>query len=310
MKRFHKHTPAQRSQPRPPSNQAGRARPAQAWFVAAAGRAGMLALSMLSAILAIGCSPKLDRASLEAAWCEVGGCDQPVVRHRFTILCDSTLLAPCDLVSLTKTLDVVLGAASAVGGNPVEVWMLGGSVADTRSLGEQISPVLPEGRERSRGQAREQWIRQAKTAFLKAAEPALEVHPRRSALAEALTKIALAHPQDKTLPTELVIVSDAREVSLVGDFECDPPPAPEAWAKRLARRGILPPDSLGSTRIYWTFVNVGSMGPRCRQSVAQEQLVRATWRGVLAAAGATRVEFLSGPVVLAGDGPAALARKE
>lgn len=271
----------------------------------------LIALALPSFLL--GCDKQFDRASAEATCREIGLCPEEVHLRRYALLCDTSLLAPCDASTLAASLDVVLPAASRDGGCPVEVWMLGGtSIGDLRSLGEKISPTLPEARDKVREGTRERWRGETRAFYLRAAEPFFKVHPRRSVLAEGITKIMMAHPPDPQLPMDLIIVSDAREVSIVGgDLECDTPPAPSIWTAKLQRRGILAPGTLANTRVYWTYVQLGSAAPRCRASVQQEQLVRGVWSHVLSAAGAERVAFLSGPVVLGGDSsPVALARKE
>ncbi len=250
--------------------------------------------------LSLGCNTKFDRTAAESTCQELGLCAQPTRLRRFALLCDTSLLGPCSPETLTATLDIVLPAASTDGGCPVEVWMLGGtSVGDTRSLGEKVSPILAEAREKARNQAREAWQQETRSFFLRAAEPFFKVHPRRSVLAEALTKLSLAHAPDRAMPTELVVISDAREVSAIGgDFECTAPPAPGAWTDRLHRRAILSPGTLAHTNVYWTHLNSGGVSPRCPSSMQQEQLVRAAWSDALSAAGAQSVSFHSGPVVL------------
>ena len=250
--------------------------------------------------LSLGCNTKFDRTAAESTCQELGLCAQPTRLRRFALLCDTSLLGPCSPETLTATLDIVLPAASTDGGCPVEVWMLGGtSVGDTRSLGEKVSPFLAEAREKARNQAREAWQQETRSFFLRAAEPFFKVHPRRSVLAEALTKLSLAHAPDRAMPTELVVISDAREVSAIGgDFECTAPPAPGVWTARLHRRAILSPGTLAHTNVYWTHLNSGGVSPRCPSSMQQEQLVRAAWSDALSAAGAQSVSFHSGPVVL------------
>lgn len=250
--------------------------------------------------LSLGCNTEFDRTAAESTCQELGLCAQPTRLRRFALLCDTSLLGPCSPETLAATLDVVLPAATNDGGCPVEVWMLGGtSVGDTRSLGEKVSPILAEAREKARNQAREAWQQETRSFFLRAAEPFFKVHPRRSVLAEALTKLSLAHAPDRAMPTELVVISDAREVSAVGgDFECTAPPAPGVWTDRLHRRAILSPGTLAHTNVYWTHLNSGGVSPRCPSSMQQEQLVRAAWSDALSAAGAQSVSFHSGPVVL------------
>lgn len=276
-------------------------------------RLSTVALTLVLSSLWLGCNTKLDRATAESTCRELGLCGEPVQLRRFAVLCDTSLLGPCSPETLGATLDVVLPAATHEGGCPVEVWMLGGtSVGDTRSLGEKVSPRLPEAREKTRDQARERWHHETRSFFLRAAEPYFKVHPRRSVLAEALTKLSLAHAPERAMPTELVVISDAREVSTVGgDLECTAPPAPSVWTARLHRRAILGPGTLANTNVYWTHLNVGGASPRCPASMQQEQLVRGVWSHALSEAGATSVSFHSGPVVLRNtNADESTARKE
>lgn len=256
------------------------------------------------------CDGGIDQAGVSKKMQKWGLLDQEAKPRRFLILCDASLLAPCSVETLTRTLDEVLPAAGAQAGSPIEVWMLGNSsVGDTRSLGEQVSPLLSDVREKLRKQKLASWQAEARTFFLKAAEPFFKAtRPKRSVLTESISKLALAH--DHQLPTELIVISDAREVSSVGgDLECGAPPSPASWTSRLQRRSILSPGTLTATKVYWTFVGMGSTAPRCATKLKQEMAVRALWQHALAAAGAESVIFLSGPVVFK-DAPGALARKE
>ncbi|MBL8635208.1 MAG: hypothetical protein JNM40_18420 [Myxococcales bacterium] len=258
----------------------------------------LLFLMLIS--LATGCHTKLDQATAEATCRELGLCLEPSRLRRFVVLCDTSLLGPCSTETLAATLDIILPAATHDGGCPVEVWMLGGtSIADTRSLGEKLSPVLAETREKTRDQARERWQQETRAFFLRAAEPYFKVHPRRSVLAEALTKLSIAHAPSGTMPTELIVISDAREVSTVGgDLECTAPPTPSVWTARLHRRAILGPGTLAHTNVYWTHLNFSGASSRCPASMQQELAVRAVWSHALSAAGAQSVSFHGGPVVL------------
>jgi hypothetical protein len=258
------------------------------------------------------CDERIDQVAISQKLEKWGLLDQEAKPRRFLILCDPSLLAPCSPETLARTLDAVLPAAGAEAGSPVEVWMLGStSVGDTHSLGEQISPRLTETREQARKQKLGRWQEEAKTFFLKAAEAQFSrPHPKRSVLAESITKLALAH--DHQLPTELILISDGREVSSVGgDLECGAPPSSEAWTKRLQRRSILGPGTLTNTKVSWSFVSMGSKAPRCATKLKQELAVRELWQRALSEAGAAKVVFLSGPVVLQDDRPAkTLARRE
>ena len=205
----------------------------------------------------------------------------PLPQETIDVLCDASDGSTCTEASLKKTLEVVLGRAKERPGSRVRLWNLSSSVAFCEMLYEAESP--PESTEQLENDASPSWSSSELVGFLKVAEKIwLAPHPRRSPLAEAISKIALTEGYDK--PRSLIVVTDGREYRL-GDFECRIP-SKKYWAALLKNHSALLPGSLKNFQVAFTFMSLPPIKRRCATSLTREAGVRERWTEAFAVGGA------------------------
>lgn len=229
----------------------------------------------------------------------LGICDEPPKPPGFIdVLCDSSVGSSCDRRALERTVDAVLHHAVERPGSHVRLWVLGKNLAETVPVGEQTMPAFVRGSARGRHAQAERFVETAREFLLTAASSALEASPvRRSPLAEGMSKIGLADADQ--LPRTLVVLTDGREVSALGDFECGAMPSDARFLGKLRARSLLGPTLLSGAHVEFAFLQSAAIPSRgCAVEVDREVRVRALWTAALKAAGATRVHITSGPPTL------------
>lgn len=220
------------------------------------------------------------------------------------VLCDASSGSSCDRETLGSTLDVALHVAVERGGSRVRVWPLDRDVASTNPVGEQVAPEVSRTSARSRTTANERFVTGAKDFLLASIAPVLDGTPvRRSPLAEAISKIALADAGG--LPRTLVVISDGREVSDLADLECARLPTEQGFRSVLAHQRVLAPASLTGIHVEFVFLTFKPIpGRGCLVNIDREVRIRGLWNAVLEGAGAASVRLSSGPPILEANDPA------
>ncbi|MFO0617262.1 MAG: hypothetical protein U0414_31990 [Polyangiaceae bacterium] len=224
----------------------------------------------------------------------IGLCDRPTLPAvQIDVLCDPSADSSCSTDTLTKTVDASLRFSVARPGSRIRLFMLDTSSASL--VGEQMVPKGGKGSDRARRASADRFVDAARQFFLAGATTALEQpHARRSPIAEGLTKLALAEHGD--LPRSVFIISDAREVSTIGDLECTPLPKPEAFFTNLKKAHLLGAGLFAGADVMFVYEEFKPTPARaCPVSVEREMRVRDLWTGALRAAGASDVRFSAGP---------------
>lgn len=219
------------------------------------------------------------------------------------VLCDTSMGSTCNRATLEQTLDAVLAHVADRPGSVVWLWSLGKNIAETGVVGEQAVPTRSAKSERSQSAQRERFTKAATGALLSSASRALDEPPiRQSPLAEAITKVGIT--DDGGLPRQLVVVTDAREMSATaGDFECARLPSDDStFLTRLEKRGLLTPGILQGIAVHFAFVEGGKIPSRgCPVRIEREVRIRELWTAALTAAGASDVRITTGPPALLDD---------
>jgi hypothetical protein len=244
----------------------------------------------------------------------IGGCDDPLALPPWRetcesaglcakaaappeldlLLCDSSEDSSCNRENLEKTLELTLERAATRPGTHVQLSTLGETVGSTKLLAEQVSPTPKSRVERTKRKEEQRWTAHAREVLSMAASPIFaSAQPRRSPLAESITKLVMATDELK-LPRRIIVPTDGREVSRLANFECGPLPTEAVWLARLDRHGLLRPDSLKGVQVSFTFLGT-TPSSRCSMSLSKETSIRQLWEVALTRAGAN-VSFTSGPV--------------
>lgn len=247
----------------------------------------LLAISTL-----IACnSPKAHQA-LESLGLSDGDPPPPAM---VDLICDSSKGSSCTSETVNAVLNVALPYASIRSDSSVRFWAQGSAFGDTRLAGSQKVGRPSKPGKKSQNAYEIRWVDNARDYFAKAVEPYLaRPGASRSPIAEGISKVALAGgaPGFARL---LVVISDAREVSQFGDFECGPVPSGEKFTRALLREGVLMPGSLTGAKVHFAFVTEGEVdGQRCGATVGRATQVRALWLEALTRAGAAEVSFSGG----------------
>lgn len=210
------------------------------------------------------------------------------------VLCDASTGSTCTRTVLESTLDVVLSAVVTRPGSTMRVWVQGRSVDETALVATVTSAgSLYTGKRALVSQQR--WMRESKTTLLAAALPAFQRTTRRSPIAEGISRLGLAgspHGGQRFI----LIVTDGREVSSFGDFECGALPREERFIRRLHAQGVLTPRSIAGAVVVLSHVNLGPVdGRRCPVTLARVAAINALWTTALTTAGAAHVRIETGP---------------
>ena len=253
-------------------------------------RVGVVILILAVAVSVAGCGKYIETI---AAWS--GATDKPQpVPVTIDVLCDPSSGSTCTAETLRQEVERALRRASERPGSVVRVWMQGRNIETTRIIASATSPARRASGRRARAEAESRWIETESAALCSAAEEAMRKPVRRSPIAEAITVVALAPPPAGGT-REIVAITDALEMSDFGQFECGRLPKPEAFARSLARHGVLPPGSLRGIDVRFCHVDLGAIdGGRCAVSLARAAEIRAIWTAALTAADASHVEIRQG----------------
>jgi hypothetical protein len=198
------------------------------------------------------------------------------------ILCDSSDGASCNEETLRKTLQSVFSHRKQSPGSRIRLWKMGVRLSDTVMVFEVQTPLPQKKKKGKADHTADRWMDKAEEDFVTSMQKIWRQDPpRRTPLAESLTKIGIAESYD--LPRSIIVITDAREYRL-GNFECRPP-GTEYWKQLLKQNGALLPASLNNVRIYFTFVTMPEVRG-CAVSLARESKIRSLWTSTMQEAGA------------------------
>ena len=196
------------------------------------------------------------------------------------LLCDTSGGSTCHGDSAREVVSVMLRAIIERPSSMVTVWALGESFAETVPI---VSIPVPEDRV-------DRWINEEAQRVVNGFGDVFNKRATRSPIAAGIAKVALDGNVD-----QIVIVSDAREYSSLGDFECDPPEDADEFLHELDELEIFSAVSLA--RVEVVFVRMGDgvvANDRCLAGPATAGRIREAWRTALSAHGSPRVRFFSG----------------
>jgi hypothetical protein len=245
------------------------------------------------------CSPRVGAIVVLALVVLLVGCDATTARRfglandenlpavMIDILCDSGAGSTCTTETLNTTLDRELAAAAERPESIVRLWSMGTTVGDTTIVGVAVSPQNTKRGRTSRKLVQDHFVATAKTDLLKAIEPRLAgAARRRSPIAESIARIVWAAAPPR-MPRRFVIITDAREVSSFGDFECGVLPKPGEFVEKLHSDLVLPSGSLNGVAVEFIHVSLGAVdGDRCAFSLSRAAAIRELWKAAITSAGA------------------------
>lgn len=225
----------------------------------------------------------------------LGLCDEvPKAPLFIDVLCDASVGSSCARDTLGKVMGELLQEVAERPKSHVRLWMLQKTVADTGVLGEQVVPQHRRGALHARRAQAARFAASATEYFATVAAPAFAAPPiRRSTLAEAIAKVALADAGK--FRREFIVVTDGREVSGLHDFECGCLPSEARFLSSLRKRALLTPGSLKNVSVHFAFMQSAPIPSRgCTVQIDRELRIRALWTAALSGAGASDLEMSSG----------------
>lgn len=262
------------------------------------------ALGPLLTIVATSCGC----ARVEPSCAALGLCDPPVPAPEVVdVLCDGSRGSSCTQKTLAATIDVALRHVRERPGSRVRVWGQGARAEDTAVFGEVTISEAPKssGSERARRSRLASQVASVRELLLTSAERYFALkRPRRSPVAESIARVLIADAGSAR--RHIIVVTDGREVSNLGDLECARLPTEERFLAVLKTSAALGPASLTGIGVSIVFAAASNEpGSGCRASVAREIRVRGLWESVLRESGAEPVEVVAGPPTLqhAGEEP-------
>lgn len=231
---------------------------------------------------------------------EVGLTDPPAPPPlTVDLVCDTSPGAPCNAATLSATIDVVLPQIAARPGSILRLWSMGDTVADAAVVGSVESTPPKKSGTQAHKTHEERFITSARSKLQQAAEPLFTTAPRRSPIAETMSKVVLAMTSGAR---HVVVITDAREVSDLGNFECGRLPTTEEWLSRLHEARALMPGSLRATHVYLVHVEHTRIDrERCPVTMQRIAQTNDLWRAAFQAAGATSITITNDALALEGD---------
>lgn len=206
----------------------------------------------------------------------------------FDIVCDAGGGGNCTADTLDRTLVAMLPPAAARPGSPVRLWMVGNSLDDTRVVATAEAPLLSASRQRA-GHTTAQFTATTRESFLAAFRAAAPERRSRSPLAMALSRLAFTRAG--TRERLVVVLSDGREYSDLGDWECGPVPDVPEFRSMLSRNRLLTSKSLADVNVAFVVGFTALDGNRCPITMPRADQIRTLWISTLTAAGARHVTY-------------------
>lgn len=214
----------------------------------------------------------------------------PPSPQTYFIVCDASLDSTCEGGELDAQLRLVGQHLVTRPGSHLEVHLVAARAEENLVLGRLDVPPITERNARALAGRERRFLDSLRAQVCGPALRELRAaRPRRSPLAETLTRVSLSTASGER---HVVVLTDLREYSEVLDAECAELPTERAWIARLRRRSFLPPGSFANTTVHFARASAGPVSGRgCRWSVGREIALRALWRAALEAAGASAVTF-------------------
>ncbi|MFA6954324.1 MAG: hypothetical protein WC538_00470 [Thermoanaerobaculia bacterium] len=261
-------------------------------------RTTALVVGLVVAIVFVVSASEARGASVDD-WCAtLRLCDPPPPETAtIDILCDLT--ADCTLENLRLTLDQSLRYCAARPGSIVRLSMMGRTVSDVALIATADSSTAEAKGKKKRTTSAQRFVDRELPRLLAAAQLAMaKPKPSASPIAEALTVVSWAEVRTNT--RIIIVLTDARQVSPIADFECKALPDEDTWIRALKANRSLAPYSLDSVSVHFAFVGVTPVaGRKCRVSLERETEIRELWRVAIARAGGM-LDITTGPARFAG----------
>lgn len=235
---------------------------------------------------------------LAASCRSLGLCESPrPAGTTIDLAFDTSLGSSCTPETAHASIAQVLRVIADRPDGIARVWTQGSELSDTALLAtvENTAPV--RSGTRALRSHRERFLRDSEARIDREVAPLFQVpRRRRSPIVETLSRIAMT-PSPGGMKRVIVLVTDGREVSGFGDFECDLVPTPRRFLPLLRRRGALTPGSLANTSVVFSYVTLGPVvGRVCPVTIARATAIENLWRAALTGAGAESVRFERGLV--------------
>ena len=247
----------------------------------------LLAAVLIGALLLAGCG---NFGSTLENW--LGAHDKPAPKATVVdVICDPSSGSTCTEATLDNVLAVELVRAAERPGSVVRLWLQGKDVPTTRMIGAVVS-ARPRGTgRRAKAAYLARWSTEGRQKLLSAMRGSVAKHWRRSPIAEALSRVAL-EGGPAGAEREIIVITDALEVSDFGDFECGTLPSPKKFVSTLERNRVLDARSLAGVRVRFCHLDLGAIDRgRCAMTLARAEAVEALWTAAVKAAGAAEVTF-------------------
>jgi hypothetical protein len=206
------------------------------------------------------------------------------------ILLDASLQSPGSAETLAQVVDgIVPDIATRPAPSCIELWVMGATVGDAERLGETCVGSGARSK-KDRRDAERRFQTTARTYLLGLAKPVFDRRPRRSPIAETLTRIAM-EPTESTEQL-LIGITDGREESDIARLECGPLPTVEMFHAALHAARALEPGSLKGIHIRFAFVGfTDAKRAGCDTTLRRELETQELWRSALQRASARSVHF-------------------
>jgi hypothetical protein len=258
-------------------------------------RSPLLLLTLFLALTLTACGESPQSGFLAGA-CETLGITDPPAPRRLVVdvICDRSSGSPCTQPNLAETWDAILPALSSRPGSQVRLWLQGEDVSSTGIASKAIVPEFRSHRPRARRSEERTWVASSRHLLLASTRPVWSSKPpRHSPIAEALTKISLT---EAPAGSERIVVAltDGREVSSFGDFECGSLPLKDVFLARLAKGCLLAPVSFSNVRVLFAYIGPTPIDDRhCSVTLERTERIKSLWKEALVRAGASEVRFLA-----------------
>jgi hypothetical protein len=236
----------------------------------------------------LGCDARDRQSALQ----QVGITDPPTPSpERVDFACDLSEGSPCSDETARRNLSAVVRYLWPRVGSRLVVWSLGEEVGETRPLATVDVPQRVQRAARADREAESRFLDSVIQAVCPViAARARRGRPHRSPIAASITRIASESPRG--MSRRIVLLSDAREVSSLGNWECRDLPAPREFAQKLRRHALLREGSLDGAHIHFLHATPEpGVGTRCPFTMEREESIRELWRQSLREAGAADVSF-------------------
>lgn len=206
------------------------------------------------------------------------------------IVIDPTVQSPASADSLAQVIDSVLpDIAERPTPSCVELWSMGATVNDALRVGEACVGEA-ERNTKAQRKAQDRFVRLSREHLLGLAQPIFNTRPRRSPIAETLSRVAASSTESSE--QVLIVITDGREESAIARLECGPLPTPEVFAAALQKEWLMEPESFAGIHVRFCFMGyTDAKRAGCATSVRREKELQNLWRTAFERASARSVHF-------------------